>query len=122
VEGETQIARVEHDLNVRFKTSRTHITVTELETVKEIAVDIDITHTYIGDLRVAVSNPQNREVVLHAQEGRSADDIQRTYTVDEEPALRDFIGQPAQGDWVLTVSDNAWRDVGKLNRWSLTLR
>jgi subtilisin-like proprotein convertase family protein len=99
-----------------------HIRVTKLETVKEIAVEVDITHTYIGDLRVAVSNPQNREVVLHAQEGRSADDIQRTYTVDEEPALRDFIGQPAQGDWVLTVGDNAWRDVGKLNRWSLTLR
>ena len=99
-----------------------HIRVTKLETVKEIAVEVDITHTYIGDLRVAVSNPQNREVVLHAQEGRSADDIQRTYTVDEEPALRDFIGQPAQGDWVLSVSDNAWRDVGKLNRWSLTLR
>ena len=99
-----------------------HITVTELESVKEIAVDIDITHTYIGDLRVAVSNPRNHEVVLHAQEGRSADDIQRTYTVDEEPALRDFIGQSGNGDWVLSVSDNARRDVGKLNRWSLTLR
>ena len=99
-----------------------HITVTELESVREIAVDIDITHTYIGDLRVAVSNPRNHEVVLHAKEGRSADDIQRTYTVDEEPALRDFIGQSANGDWVLSVSDNARRDVGKLNRWSLTLR
>lgn len=99
-----------------------HITVTELESVKEIAVDIDITHTYIGDLRVAVSNPRNHEVVLHAQEGRSADDIQRTYTVDEEPALRDFIGLSGNGDWVLSVSDNARRDVGKLNRWSLTLR
>ena len=85
-------------------------------------MDIDITHTYIGDLRVAVSNPRNHEVVLHAQEGRSADDIQRTYTVDEEPALRDFIGQSGNGDWVLSVSDNARRDVGKLNRWSLTLR
>jgi subtilisin-like proprotein convertase family protein len=83
---------------------------------------VDISHTYIGDLRVAVSNPQNHEIVLHAQEGRSADDIQRTYTVDEKPALRDFIGQPAAGDWVLSVSDNAWRDVGKLNRWSLMLR
>ena len=98
------------------------ITVKGLETVREIAVDVDITHTFIGDLRVSVSNPLNHEVVLHAQEGRSADDIQRTYTVDEEAALREFIGQPAAGDWVLSVSDNAWRDVGKLNRWGLTLR
>ena len=98
------------------------IAVTGLGTVREIAVEVDITHTFIGDLRVSVSNPQNHEVVLHAQEGRSADDIQHTYTVGEQAALRDFIGQPADGDWVLSVSDNAWRDVGKLNRWGLTLR
>jgi subtilisin-like proprotein convertase family protein len=99
-----------------------HIAVTGIKTVKEIAVDVDFTHTYIGDLRVSVSNPRNHEVVLCAQKGRSADDIQRTYMVDEEAALRDFIGQPANGDWVLSVSDNRRRDVGKLNRWGLTLR
>ncbi len=98
------------------------IAVAGIETVKEIVVEIDITHTYIGDLRVSVSNPLNHEVVLHAQEGRATDDIQRTYTVDEEAALGDFVGQPATGDWVLSVSDNAWRDVGKLNRWGLALR
>jgi subtilisin-like proprotein convertase family protein len=98
------------------------ITVTGLDTLSEITVDVDITHTYIGDLQVSLKNPANHEVVLHAREGRSTDDIQRTYTVDDEPALRDFIGQPANGDWVLSVSDHAWRDVGKLNRWGLTLR
>jgi subtilisin-like proprotein convertase family protein len=99
-----------------------HITVTGLDTIRDIAVDVDITHTYIGDLRVSVSNPQQQEVVLHAREGRSADDIQRTYTVGDEANLGNFIGQPANGDWVLSVSDNAWRDVGKLNRWGLILR
>jgi subtilisin-like proprotein convertase family protein len=98
------------------------ISVTGLDTVSDIAVEVDITHTYIGDLRVSLSNPQKREVVLHAREGRSADDIQRTYTVEDEADLRDFIGQPGNGEWLLAVSDNAWRDVGKLNRWGLTLR
>jgi subtilisin-like proprotein convertase family protein len=32
-----------------------------------------------------------------------------------------FIGQPAEGEWVLTVSDHARRDIGKLNQWGLTL-
>jgi subtilisin-like proprotein convertase family protein len=98
------------------------ITVAGLEEVNEISVDVDITHTWIGDLRVALKNPEGREALLHAREGRDADDIQRRYTVDEEPTLRDFIGAPANGDWVLSVSDNAGRDVGKLNQWALTLR
>jgi subtilisin-like proprotein convertase family protein len=99
-----------------------HISVSGMETVRDIAVDVDISHTYIGDLRVSLSNPGSREVVLHAREGRSADDIQRTYTVEDEAGLRDFVGQPANGDWALSVSDHASRDVGKLNRWALTLR
>ena len=97
------------------------ITVTGIDVFSDISVELDITHTWIGDLRVALTNPGGAEVVLHAQEGRSADDIQRTYTVAEEPALADFIGQPANGEWLLAVSDHARRDVGKLNRWVLTL-
>jgi len=97
------------------------ITVTGIEALRDLAVEVDITHTWIGDLRVALTNPAGKEVVLHARAGRSADDIQRTYTVADEPALAGFIGQVANGEWTLTISDHASRDVGKLNRWALTL-
>lgn len=50
------------------------------------------------------------------------DDIQRTYTVDDEAGLRDLIEQSAKGDRVFYVNDNAWRDVGQVNRLRLTLR
>jgi subtilisin-like proprotein convertase family protein len=97
------------------------IAVSGVASVGTIAVDIDITHTWIGDLRVVLANPTGQEVILHAGEGQSADDIQRRYTIEDEPDLRDFIGQPAEGEWVLTVSDHARRDIGKLNQWGLTL-
>jgi subtilisin-like proprotein convertase family protein len=97
------------------------MTVAGVGSLSTIAVDVDITHTWIGDLRVVLSNPVGQEVVLHARQGQSADDIQRRYTIEDEPDLRDFIGQPADGDWMLSVSDHAKRDVGKLNRWGLTL-
>jgi subtilisin-like proprotein convertase family protein len=90
--------------------------------VDEIAVEIDITHTWIGDLNVSVRNPAGVEVALHEREGRSADDIQRTYRIDEAPDLGAFLGQDGDGDWTFSVSDNAGRDVGKLNRWALLLR
>ncbi len=98
------------------------ITVSELGKLEDITVEVDITHTYIGDLRVTLTSPGGREVVLHAEEGRAADDIQRSYSVADTPALGSLVGEAADGDWVLKVSDNAWRDVGKLNRWALVLR
>ena len=88
----------------------------------DIAVDVDITHTWIGDLRVALASPDGHEVVLHAREGRSDDDILQTFTVENEVDLRSFVGRPATGDWQLSVSDHARRDVGKLNRWAMTIR
>ena len=90
--------------------------------VEEIAVEIDITHTWIGDLDVSLRNPGGVEVMLHERAGRSADNIQQTYRIDDTPALRAFLDQDGDGDWTLTASDNAGRDVGKLNRWALVLR
>ena len=98
------------------------ITVTGIGAVSDISVDIDITHTWIGDLHISLTNPEGLEVALHAREGRSADNIQRRYTVEDAPDLHGFIGQPADGDWAVSVSDHAGRDIGKLNRWALTLR
>jgi subtilisin-like proprotein convertase family protein len=97
------------------------INVTGVGSLHNIAVELDITHTWIGDLEVTLSNPAGTQVVLHEGEGREADDIQRVYTVSDEPDLGDFIGQTADGDWVLKVSDRAGLDVGKLNRWALAL-
>jgi subtilisin-like proprotein convertase family protein len=97
------------------------INVTGIGSLHNIAVEVDITHTWIGDLQVSLRSPSETEVILHAQEGRSADDIQHTYTVSDEPALGNLIGQIADGDWVLKVSDRAGLDVGKLNRWALKL-
>jgi subtilisin-like proprotein convertase family protein/subtilisin family serine protease len=97
------------------------IRVSGVQSLNDVAVEVDITHTWIGDLQVSVKNPAGQEVVLHAREGRSADDIQQTYTPADEPALADFIGEEANGEWVLAVSDQAGQDVGKLNHWALTL-
>ncbi len=81
-------------------------------TIKSIKVTIDITHPYIGDLIVKLQKEAN-EQVLHSREGGSADDLQKTFTLDS------FTGAPVAGDWKLIVTDNAGRDVGHLNSWTL---
>ncbi|KES04076.1 serine protease [Streptomyces toyocaensis] len=79
----------------------------------DLAVEVDITHTYIGDLRVQLVAPDGTAYTLKSYgTGGSADNINTTYTVDAS-------AEAANGTWKLRVSDNAWWDSGRLNGWAL---
>lgn len=77
-----------------------------------VAVTIDITHTYIGDLIVDLIHPDGSVFNLHNREGGSANDIQQTYNVNVGSA-------DAEGEWAVRVRDRARRDTGSLNGWVL---
>jgi len=90
-------------------------------TIKRLAVGIDITHTFIGDLRVELTSPTGRTAALHNQIGGSADNLVSTFDSQPPSPLAALVNQSAQGAWVLRVSDLAGRDVGTLNSWSLEI-
>lgn len=90
-------------------------------TISDVKVDIDITHTYINDLIVNLVSPSGTTVTLHNLSGGNADNIIKTYQASNLPALASLQGGPIQGDWKLKVSDVAGQDVGKLNKWKLTI-
>jgi subtilisin-like proprotein convertase family protein len=89
--------------------------------VREIAVSVDITHTWIGDLSVDLIAPDGTHIPLHERSGGSDDNLIKTYTSATTPGLALLRGQPAQGAWRLRVADLEARDMGKLNRWGLRL-
>jgi subtilisin-like proprotein convertase family protein len=89
--------------------------------IQGINVWLDITHTWIGDLRVILIAPSGDEISLHDRSGGSQDNLIRTYADETLPALTALVGKPVQGTWTLRVMDLAGRDVGKLNRWGLRL-
>ena len=93
----------------------------EDDEVKDLEVSLDITHTYVADLKIILINPDNSEVVLHDREGGGADDLKKLYTVANTPDLNSFIGKKAQGTWTLKISDLAEADSGKLNSWSIKI-
>lgn len=80
--------------------------------IETLEVQLNIRHTYRGDLRVVLEH-DGKQVVLHAQAGGSANDLVQKYDVD------DFNGTDGRGTWTLRVSDNARIDVGTLNEWSV---
>ncbi len=87
----------------------------------DIQVEIDITHTYIGDLRVELVSPSNTRVLLHNRTGGTANNIIKSYTGVNSPNLLELRGESINGNWKLLVSDSARSDRGKLNRWALKL-
>jgi subtilisin-like proprotein convertase family protein len=89
--------------------------------VKTIAVDIDIEHTYIGDLRIDLASPAGTVVRLHNQQGASNHNIKKVYDSTSTLALDDFSGEAIRGAWQLRVRDLAGQDVGTLVSWGLVL-
>lgn len=90
-------------------------------------VEVNITHTYIGDLIVRLESPTGTQVNLHDRTGGTTDNLNVTYgdgtggTILPAGNLDDFLGEPIDGDWSLIVSDHAGVDTGTLDSWRLLI-
>ncbi len=84
-------------------------------------VDVNITHTYIGDLIVYLQSPQGTIIYLHLRSGGSADNLIGNYPHTLTPAtpLTDLIGQPLDGTWLLFVRDGGNGGTGAFNYWAM---
>jgi subtilisin family serine protease len=98
------------------------IEVSEEGRITDFRVQINISHTYIGDLRVDLFAPDGTGVVLHNNTGGSANDLGRTYSVQDTPALRPLLDRSVRGTWQLRVIDSFRFDVGRLNDWRIAAR
>lgn len=97
------------------------LVVAESGALSEIEVTVDITHTYIGDLRVGLRSPAGTTVWLHDRSGGSTDNLRVAWSSLSVPSLAALAGQDIGGSWTLLASDHESADVGKLNRWGLRL-
>ncbi|MCH9649034.1 MAG: proprotein convertase P-domain-containing protein [Deltaproteobacteria bacterium] len=118
-------------------------------TVTSIAVAVDLSHTWVGDLELRLRSPANTEVTLLDRPGVPGsalgcnnNDVRVTFTdsaaVDPETVcsassadpwvsgdvlptqpLGAFVGESSQGTWTLTVIDHSTGDVGTLLDWEL---
>ena len=93
------------------------ITVPRDSTIDSASVTVNITHPYIGDLKVDLVTPSGTTIVLHNRTGRGTNNISKTYTTE----LSDLVNAPAQGNWQLRVGDYSNSDTGTLVSWTLTI-
>ncbi|QNS04034.1 M4 family metallopeptidase [Streptomyces xanthii] len=78
-----------------------------------LQVGVDIVHTYSGDLVVDLVAPDGSVYNLSNRSGGSADNIQKTFTVNASSEV-------ANGTWKLRVQDKASYDTGYINSFKLT--
>lgn len=90
-------------------------------TAHSLTVNIDISHTYVGDLRVELINPQGQRGLLHNRSGGSGDDLKKTIGSSSSAALAALMGQAVNGDWTLRVADLEGQDKGTLNSWGMEI-
>jgi subtilisin-like proprotein convertase family protein len=107
-------------------------------TLTDLNVYVDITHTWVADLRISLESPQGAIVQLIASaKCGSADDVRVEFDdtglsglvggtcpliglfVVPDNALAAFNGQLIQGTWTLRIQDVATQDQGVLNSWCL---
>ncbi|URM89782.1 S8 family peptidase [Streptomyces sp. MRC013] len=91
------------------------VTVTDVKgnAPSDLKVEVNIQHTYIGDLRVQLVAPDGTAYMLKDYNtGGSADNINTTYTVNASSEV-------ANGTWKLRVTDNARYDSGRIDSWAL---
>jgi len=63
-----------------------------------LEVEVDISHTYRGDLRVALVPPSAAPLLLHDRVGGSAHDVKAMYTPQTTPSLAEFLRRVAYRD------------------------
>jgi serine protease len=90
------------------------IVATDSVVPSRITVSVDISHGYIGDLKVSLKR-DDVEVVLHDREGGWRENIVREYEITDERLL----GKDAQGSWFLHAADHQSMDAGAILFWSI---
>jgi subtilisin family serine protease len=100
-------------------TARLELDIAGSGRIKTLKVDVDLEHTWIGDLVVRVTPPRGTAIVLHDREGGGTENLRRTYDEVTTPELKAMRGKSARGRWVLEVQDREKEDEGRVRRFAV---
>jgi len=110
--------------------------VTGSSTISDVNVNVDITHTYISDLLIAVLSPDGTQVNLFENNCGSENNMNITFDDSglvltcAEPTVGTFApnnplnvlnGETGNGTWIIGVNDRESPDSGTLNSWSVEI-
>jgi cysteine-rich repeat protein len=112
--------------------------------VLDVDVTVEVRHGRATDIDLFLTSPSGRRIELVTDFGEERDDLYAGTTFDDdapdpvsdtvlpddgtpvsavvpEGALGAFLGEPANGDWILTAADDSGGEPGRLESWTLRL-
>jgi subtilisin-like proprotein convertase family protein len=119
-------------------TTNSTLSVTTGGTITGLTVQVNLSHSYMGDLDIFLIHPDGTQVQLFDQHGAGGDNLTNTvfsdaagtaisagsapFTGTFRPVqpLSNLNSKPANGIWTLRFVDNFSGDSGTLNSWSIT--
>jgi subtilisin-like proprotein convertase family protein len=104
-----------------FRTAEQRLEVAEECIIRSAEIEVDISHSYIGDLIVEARTPSGTTTRLSAHRGGASRNLRRAYDASNTRGLRSLAGERAAGTWTLMVRDTAEQDIGTLNAFTLRL-
>jgi subtilisin-like proprotein convertase family protein len=109
--------------NVSTGINSTNSINTSTGSISSLTVDVNITHTYRGDLELYLNSPNGTRVQLKSSAQDNSADLIGNYPRNFEPAeaLSAFNGENPNGTWTLNVADVFDIDQGTLNSWQLNI-
>lgn len=124
--GTTAIRAASAELAIRdFKSTELPLPIADTAALRELTVNADIEHSYIGDLVVRLVPPASTGVgpiTLHDRAGGATNNIKKKFDKLTTPALAKLVGKKPNGTWKLVVSDAAKLDSGKLRGFGLEMK
>lgn len=120
-------------------TGTSTINVATMGTVTKAAAIVDIEHLYTADVDLTLRSPNNTTIELSTDNGSSGDHFTNTHFTDDaataitdgvppyngsyqpEQPFSGFNGGPANGNWLLTATDDLSGIAGNLHEFTLLL-
>lgn len=107
-----------------LETVEVSLTVGDGEKVADFAVQVELLHTFVGDLEIKLAPPPelaSPEIVLHDRAGGATRNLEKIWRASDLAGLGALRGRSFAGKWTLKVADRAARDQGTLVRFALSL-
>lgn len=102
-------------------TVTTTIEVTQNIEIEKVIIDLDIAHTWAGDLVVSLIAPTGAETTLmYRVENGAYQDLYNVHGIDFEFTSNAHRGEMSAGTWTLKIVDESSEDSGTLVDWSLS--
>jgi subtilisin-like proprotein convertase family protein len=90
------------------------IVVIEDVEIQKLELEVDINHSWGGDIELRLVHPDGTDVQVWQNTGEQ-EPVPRQHVVDQ------FVGKMSAGRWTLLVIDHAGADIGTLDRWVMTI-